>query len=41
VFDTELDVLFFHPFDMQTSSPKIEEDIEFPKVLSAKQKAES
>jgi hypothetical protein len=37
VFSTELEVLCFHPVDMHTPSPKIKEDIEFPKVLTAKQ----
>jgi hypothetical protein len=29
--------LYFHPADMHTPSHKIQEDIEFPKVLTAKQ----
>jgi hypothetical protein len=29
--------LCFHPVDMHTPSPKIKEDIEFPKMLTAKQ----
>jgi hypothetical protein len=37
VFETELEVLCFHPVDMHTPSPKIEEDNEFPIVLIAKQ----
>jgi hypothetical protein len=37
VFQTELEVLFFHLVDMHTLSPKIEEDNELPKVLTAKQ----
>jgi hypothetical protein len=37
VFQTELEVLCFHPVDKHTPSPKIEEDIEFQKVLTANQ----
>jgi hypothetical protein len=37
VFYTELEVLCFHPVDMHTLSLKIEEGIEFPKVINAKQ----
>jgi hypothetical protein len=29
--------LFFHQIDMHTPSYKIEEDIEFPKVITTKQ----
>jgi hypothetical protein len=36
VFQTETKVLFFNLVDMHTPSPKIEEDIEFPKVLYVK-----
>jgi hypothetical protein len=37
VFYTRLGVLRFHPVDMNRPSLKIEEDIEFPKVITAKQ----
>jgi hypothetical protein len=37
VFQTELSVLISHQVDMQTPSPKIEEDMQFPKVLPIKQ----
>jgi hypothetical protein len=37
VFQTELEVLLFHPVDIHTPSPKMEKDIEFPKVLTTKQ----
>jgi hypothetical protein len=37
VFQTGLGVLCFHPVDMHTPSDKIEEDIKFPKVITAKQ----
>jgi hypothetical protein len=37
VFQTGLFLLCFHPVDMHTPSPKIEEDIEFLKEVSAKQ----
>jgi hypothetical protein len=37
LFQTELKVLCFHPVDMHTPSPKIEEDIKFSKVLNVKQ----
>jgi hypothetical protein len=37
VFLTELDVLCFHPVGMHTPSPQIKEDIQFPKVITAKQ----
>jgi hypothetical protein len=40
VFYTELGVLRFHPVGMHTPSHKIEEDIEFPKVITAKQMPE-
>jgi hypothetical protein len=40
VFQTELYVLHFHPVDMHTPTPKIEEDFEFPNVLTAKQLSE-
>jgi hypothetical protein len=33
----KLEVLCFHPVDIHTLSLKIKEDIEFPKVLTAKQ----
>jgi hypothetical protein len=41
VFETRLGVLCFHPVDMHTPSLKIEEDIEFPKVITAKQMPEN
>jgi hypothetical protein len=37
VFQTELEVLCFHLVDMYTPSLKIKGDIEFPKVIAAKQ----
>jgi hypothetical protein len=37
VFQTRLGVLCFHPVDMHTPSLKIEEDIDFPKLITAKQ----
>jgi hypothetical protein len=37
VFQTELKVLLINLVDMHTPSPKIEEDIEFLKVLNVKQ----
>jgi hypothetical protein len=36
VFQTELEVLCFHPIDLHTPSLKIKEDIEFPEVLNVK-----
>jgi hypothetical protein len=35
LFETGLEVFWFHPVDMHTPSHKIEEDIEFPKVITA------
>jgi hypothetical protein len=37
VFQTELELLLFHPVDMHTPSPKIKTDIEFPNVPNARQ----
>jgi hypothetical protein len=37
VFITRLGLLCFHPVNMHTPSHKIEKDIEFPKVITAKQ----
>jgi hypothetical protein len=37
MFYTKLKVLCFHPVDMHTPSLKIREDIEFSKVITAKQ----
>jgi hypothetical protein len=37
VFQTELEVLLFHPVDKHTPSPKIEIDIEFPNMPNARQ----
>jgi hypothetical protein len=41
VFQTRLGVLCFHPVDIHTPSLKIEEDIKFPKVITAKQMPEN
>jgi hypothetical protein len=34
VFQTELNIFLFKLIDMHTPSPKVEEDIKFPKVLN-------
>jgi hypothetical protein len=41
VFQIELEVLSFLPFDMLTPSLKIEEDMEFQRGISVKRKLDS
>jgi hypothetical protein len=40
VFQSELYILLFHPIDVHTPSPKIEEYIEFPKLPNIKKSLE-